>query len=139
MATNSVPAPKLGMTIDKTPDITVVHCTGRIVSDTTELLKKTVKPLFEESKTLVLDLTHVNHIDSSELGFDRGAVHFGEFGKLPAQTGQLESAREGTVQYDEVERGAGPIVHRQTLGFLTSARIAGKTPANVLSQSIRMS
>jgi anti-sigma B factor antagonist len=68
MATNSVPAPKLGMTIDKTPDITVVRCTGRIVSDTTELLKKTVKPLFEESKTVVLDFTDVNHIDSSGLG-----------------------------------------------------------------------
>jgi anti-sigma B factor antagonist len=38
------------------------------VSDTAELLRTTVKPLFSESKTVVLDLTDVNYIDSSGLG-----------------------------------------------------------------------
>ena len=45
---------------------TVVHCTGRVVSDAAELLRTTVKPLFSESKTVVLDLTDVNYIDSSK-------------------------------------------------------------------------
>lgn len=68
MATNSVPIPKLEMTTDRTPTETVVRCTGRIVSDTTALLKTTVKPLFADSKVVVLDLTDVHHLDSSGLG-----------------------------------------------------------------------
>ena len=68
MATNSVPTRKLGLTINRTPTETIVHCTGRIVSDTTQLLRTTVKPLFSDSKTVVLDLTDVNYMDSSGLG-----------------------------------------------------------------------
>jgi len=68
MATNSGPASGLTLTTDKTPAEAVVHCTGRIVSDTAELLRTTVKPLFSESKTVVLDLTDVNYMDSSGLG-----------------------------------------------------------------------
>ncbi len=68
MATNSGPTPRLTLTTDKTLAETVVHCTGRVVSDTAELLRTTVKPLFSESKTVVLDLTDVNYIDSSGLG-----------------------------------------------------------------------
>lgn len=68
MATNSVPIPKLDITTDKGPTETVVRCTGRIVSDTAESLKTTVKPLLAQSKILVLDFTDVNHLDSSGLG-----------------------------------------------------------------------
>jgi anti-sigma B factor antagonist len=68
MATNSVPIPKLSLIIDKTPTETIVHCTGRITSDTAESLKTTVKPLFSESKTVELDLTNVSYMDSSGLG-----------------------------------------------------------------------
>jgi anti-sigma B factor antagonist len=45
-----------------------VHCTGKITSDTIQSLKTTVKPLFSESKTVVLDLTDVSYLDSSGLG-----------------------------------------------------------------------
>jgi anti-sigma B factor antagonist len=68
MATNRVPIPELDFTIDKTPAETVVHCTGRITSNTTESLKMEVKPLFSEAKTVVLDLTNVSYLDSSGLG-----------------------------------------------------------------------
>ena len=70
MATDSVsvPTPKLGLTTETAPTETIVHCTGRIVSDTTQLLRTTVKPLFSESKTVVLDLTNVSYMDSSGLG-----------------------------------------------------------------------
>lgn len=68
MATNSVPTPKLGLTTDRTPTEIIVHGTGRITSDTTQLLRTTVKPLFSESKTVVLDLTNVSYMDSSGLG-----------------------------------------------------------------------
>ena len=45
-----------------------MRCIGRITSDTTQSLKATVKPLFSESKRVVLDLTDVNRLDSSGLG-----------------------------------------------------------------------
>jgi anti-anti-sigma factor len=68
MAANSIPLPKLDLATDKTPTETIVHCTGRVTSDTAQLLKTTVKPLLSESKTVVLDLKNVSYIDSSGLG-----------------------------------------------------------------------
>jgi anti-sigma B factor antagonist len=68
MTASSVPLPKLDLATDKTPTETIVHCTGRITSDTTQLLKTTVKPLLSESKTIVLDLKNVSYMDSSGLG-----------------------------------------------------------------------
>jgi anti-sigma B factor antagonist len=68
MATNPVLASELNLTIEKTPAEIIVHCSGKITSDTIQSLKATVKPLFSESKTVVLDLTNVNYLDSSGLG-----------------------------------------------------------------------
>src|SRR6516225_11200268 len=68
MAASSVPLPKLDLTTDKTPTETIVHCSGRITSDTAQSLKTTVKPLLSESKTIVLDLKNVSYMDSSGLG-----------------------------------------------------------------------
>lgn len=68
MATNPSPVSELGMATDRTPTEIVVHCTGKITSDTSQQLKATVKPLLLESKTVVLDLTNVTYMDSSGLG-----------------------------------------------------------------------
>jgi anti-anti-sigma factor len=68
MSTNPVPVSELNLTIEKTPTEIIVHCTGKITSDTIQSLKTTVKPLFSESKTVVLDLTNVSYLDSSGLG-----------------------------------------------------------------------
>lgn len=46
----------------------VVQCHGRIVSETTQSLRTTVKPLFSRGKTVILDLTGVSYMDSSGLG-----------------------------------------------------------------------
>ena len=59
---------ELGMATDRTPTEIVVHCTGKLTSDTIQQLKATVKPLLSESKTVVLDLTNVTYTDSSGLG-----------------------------------------------------------------------
>jgi anti-sigma B factor antagonist len=67
MAPNPVPA-NLGLSINRQATDAIVRCTGRITSDTTQSLKATVKPLFSESKRVLLDLTDVNHLDSSGLG-----------------------------------------------------------------------
>ena len=68
MTTNPVPASELGLTTDRTSTEIIVHCTGKISSNTIHSLKATVKPLFSENKTIVLDLTNVSYLDSSGLG-----------------------------------------------------------------------
>ena len=68
MATTSPSPARLDVTTDSTPTETTVHCTGKITSDTTELLKTYVKPLLSQSKKVALDLGNVSYIDSSGLG-----------------------------------------------------------------------
>ena len=68
MATNPVSVAELSLTATTTPTETIVDCTGKITSHTIEFLKTTVKPLFSEGKTVVLDLTNVSFLDSSGLG-----------------------------------------------------------------------
>jgi anti-sigma B factor antagonist len=68
MATNPAPISQLGLTIDKTPTEAIVNCSGKMTSDTTQSLKTTVKPLFSEGRTVVLDLTNVSYMDSSGFG-----------------------------------------------------------------------
>ena len=69
MAANpTVPTPALTLQTEKTPAEMVVRCSGKINSDTTDLLKATVRSLLLESKTVVLDLGNVSYVDSSGLG-----------------------------------------------------------------------
>ena len=68
MATNPFPVTELGMAIDRTPTEIVVRCIGKITSDTIQQLKAAVKPLFQESKTVLLDLANVTYMDSAGLG-----------------------------------------------------------------------
>ncbi len=69
MAANPVPrAPALSFDVAAGTDETTVRCAGRIVTETTALLKSTVKPLLAPHHTVVLDLTEVDYLDSSGLG-----------------------------------------------------------------------
>lgn len=68
MATNPAPISELKLITDKTANEITVHGAGKITSDTIQSLKAAVKPLFSEGKTVVLDLTDVNYLDSSGLG-----------------------------------------------------------------------
>ncbi len=67
MATSPA-SPELKLETVRTPEEITVHCSGRITSATTGLLQTTVRNLLPETKSLVLDLTDVNHMDSSGLG-----------------------------------------------------------------------
>jgi anti-anti-sigma factor len=60
--------PELCLTISGTSTKTIVHCTGKITSNTAQSLRTTVKPLFSDSSTVELDLTNVSYMDSSALG-----------------------------------------------------------------------
>ncbi|MGA8619885.1 MAG: STAS domain-containing protein [Candidatus Sulfotelmatobacter sp.] len=68
MAANPVPISELNLETVKTPDETIVHCTGKITSSTTAELQTTVRALIPETKCVVLDLTDVSYMDSSGLG-----------------------------------------------------------------------
>lgn len=64
----SVPRPELKLEAEKTPNETIVHCTGRITSDTAALFQETIRNLIPESKCITVDLSHVSYIDSAGLG-----------------------------------------------------------------------
>jgi anti-anti-sigma factor len=68
MAASSDPVRKLDLTTEKTASEIIVHCTGRITSDTAHLLKPIVKDLLSENQIVVLDMKNVNYMDSSGLG-----------------------------------------------------------------------
>lgn len=69
MAANpTAPTPALTLQTEKTTAEMVVRCSGKITSDTTDLLKATVRSLLLENKIVVLDLGSVSYVDSSGLG-----------------------------------------------------------------------
>ena len=49
-------------------DVTTVKCHGRIVNETAAPLKQTVKELIPAGGRILIDLTDVEHVDSSGLG-----------------------------------------------------------------------
>jgi anti-anti-sigma factor len=71
MAANPIPVPTSPLTVEvteTTDQAFVVTCSGRIVSDTTNLLKTRVKSLFPDTRRIRLDLANVTYMDSSGLG-----------------------------------------------------------------------
>ena len=65
---SATPAPELNLETVRTPEEIIVRCKGRITSATSGQLQTTVRSLMAETKSIVLDLTDVNHMDSSGLG-----------------------------------------------------------------------
>lgn len=68
MAANPIPIAELQLETERTPEETLVRCTGRIVSSSVSRLQSTVRELIPTSKRVVLDLTDVSYLDSSGLG-----------------------------------------------------------------------
>jgi anti-sigma B factor antagonist len=68
MAANPIPISELILETVRSPEETIVHCTGTISSSTSALLQTTVRSLIPETKCVVLDLTDVSYMDSSGLG-----------------------------------------------------------------------
>jgi len=59
---------ELTLRIEKNPDGATVYCAGKITMSSNTLLQDQVRPLFPNSKRVVLDLSQVNYLDSSGLG-----------------------------------------------------------------------
>jgi anti-anti-sigma factor len=68
MAANPIPISELSLETVRSPEETIVRCTGRISSGTSGALQTTVRNLIPETKCVVLDLTDVSYMDSSGLG-----------------------------------------------------------------------
>jgi anti-sigma B factor antagonist len=68
MAANPAPPAELSLETVKSPEETVVRCTGRITSATSAQLQTTVRALIPDTRRVVLDLTNVSYMDSSGLG-----------------------------------------------------------------------
>lgn len=68
MAAIPLPISELSLATVKTPEETLVRCTGRITSTTVAMLQSTVRELIPGSDRVVLDLTDVTYLDSSGLG-----------------------------------------------------------------------
>lgn len=66
---SAAPAPELKLESEKKgPTQVLVRCSGRMVAATSEILQSTIRPLINENKLVVLDLTGVSYLDSSGLG-----------------------------------------------------------------------
>jgi anti-anti-sigma factor len=63
-----VPFPLLTFEKQQAGDTVTVLCHGKVVSDTVPVMQQEVRPLIEQYKTIVLDLTDVSYMDSSGLG-----------------------------------------------------------------------
>jgi len=64
----TAPARDLSFQTTKTPDETMVVCTGKITTETCSQLLSEIQPLIPETKRIVLDLTDVSYVDSSGIG-----------------------------------------------------------------------
>ncbi len=74
MATNPVPTSTLSLSVEKTPAESILRCSGRITTETTDQLRQTARALLGESKCVVLDFTGVHYLDSSGLGMIVGLL-----------------------------------------------------------------
>jgi anti-sigma B factor antagonist len=68
MAANPIPISELNLETIRSPQETIVRCTGKINSNTSASLQTTVRGLIPETPCVVLDLTDVSYMDSSGLG-----------------------------------------------------------------------
>lgn len=68
MSATPIPISELTLEAVTTPEEILVRCSGRIISSTSGAFQTKVRALIPETKSVVLDLTDINYIDSSGLG-----------------------------------------------------------------------
>ena len=59
---------RLTLEVDRTGDVPVVRCSGRLVAGVSDHLYREVSTLIPGSKRIVLDFTELTHMDSMGLG-----------------------------------------------------------------------
>ena len=66
MAMNATPV--LQLETEKLPAMTLVHCAGKVVIESSPLLSSTVRALISEGKPIRVDLSKVLRVDSVGMG-----------------------------------------------------------------------
>ena len=59
---------RLTLEVERTGDIAVVRCSGRLVAGVNDFLYTKVSQLIPDTKRIVLDLTDLTHMDSMGVG-----------------------------------------------------------------------
>ena len=67
-ADHAIPIHTLTLHTSTEQDATVVRCAGRLTIETSEILKKEVRPLLANKCRVILDLTDLAQMDSTGLG-----------------------------------------------------------------------
>jgi len=67
-ASSASPTSELTLNIERTPDQSIVHCSGKVTARSSEQLLNAVRPLIPDSKRVVLELSRLEYLDSSGLG-----------------------------------------------------------------------
>lgn len=65
--------PELKLETVTAPEETIIHCIGKLTYTSAEALRSTVRPLFPQTKRVVLDLQQMTYLDSFGLGVLVGA------------------------------------------------------------------
>ena len=65
---NPSAAPQFSVSVDLKPDVTLVHCSGRLMIESGNILRNEVQKFIKPGARIVLDLTNVTHCDSMGLG-----------------------------------------------------------------------
>jgi anti-anti-sigma factor len=60
--------PQFSVSVDVQPDVTMVHCSGRLTIENGNILRTEVQKFIKPGARIVLDLTAVTHCDSMGLG-----------------------------------------------------------------------
>lgn len=68
MSPASLPAPGLELAVHIQDGATVVRCSGRLIAGVTATFRDRVRELMPGARVIVLDLTDLEHMDSSGLG-----------------------------------------------------------------------
>ena len=60
--------PVLQLEIERQPDVSIVHCTGKVVIDSWAMFTVAVRALIPEGKPILMDLAKVTLVDSVGIG-----------------------------------------------------------------------
>ena len=74
MAANPLPTPALTLNTERKETESIIHCAGRINTETAAVLRQTARTLIAEDKRVTLDFSQVTHVDSSGLGMIVGLL-----------------------------------------------------------------
>jgi anti-anti-sigma factor len=111
MATQPLRPHELRLQLEEKANETIVHCTGRINAENSEVFQKEIRNLIPESCSqstaithkIVLDLSNVTHVDSSGLGALLGAWKAAKSKRCELEMANLNQRVEKLVEITKLE------------------------------------